>query len=41
MTSGNKSELDLKYKNADLRSYLSQVTSKLDSIKVEHVELEK
>ena len=37
----NGSNSDLKSKNADLRSQLSQVTSKLDSIKMEHVELEK
>ena len=40
-TSCYKSEPDLKSENVDLRSQLSQVTSELDSIKIEHVELEK
>ena len=40
-TSGNKIEPNLKTKNVDLRSQLIQVTSELDSIKIEHVELEK
>ena len=38
---GGKNEPELKIENADLRSQLSQVTSKLDTIKIEHVELEK
>ena len=37
----SKNELDLKFENVDLRSYLIQVTFELDSIKIEHVELEK
>ena len=31
----------MKSKNADLRSQLSQVTSELDFIKIQHIELEK
>ena len=38
---GSKSDSDLKFENANLRSQLSQVTSKLDSIKMEHAKLEK
>ena len=34
-------EHELKTENPDLRSQLSQVTSKLDTNKIEHVELEK
>lgn len=37
----SKNEPDLKSENIDLRSQLSQVTSELDSIKNENVELEK
>ena len=38
---GSKNELDLKSKNVDLRSQLSQVTSELDFIKIKHAKLEK
>lgn len=37
----SKNELDIKTKNENLRSQLTQITSKLHSIKIEHVELEK
>ena len=37
----SKIDPDLKSKNVDLRSHLTQVTSELDSIKIEHAELEK
>ena len=36
-----KNEIELKVENVNLRSWLSQVTSELDTIKIEHVELEK
>ena len=38
---GGKNDSKLKDENADLRSWLSKVTSKLESIKLKHVELEK
>ena len=38
---GSKSDSDLKSEKVDLRSQLSQVTYKLDSIKMKRVELEK
>ena len=37
----SKIELDQKSENVDLRSHLTKVTSELDSIKIEHAELEK
>ena len=37
----SETELDLKFKNVDIVSQLSQVTVELDSIKIEHEELEK
>ena len=38
---GGKNDSEIKAKNADLRSQLSKVTSELESIKLEYVELEK
>ena len=38
---GGKSDSELKAKNADLRSQLTKVTSELETIKLEHAELEK
>lgn len=37
----SKIESDLKSKNLDLRSHITRVIFELDSIKIEHVELEK
>ena len=36
-----KNDYEIKVENADLRSQLSKVTSKLESIKLEYEELEK
>ena len=38
---GGKNDYDMKDKNVDLRSQLSKVTIELESIKIEHAELEK
>ena len=38
---GGKNNFEIKAKNADLRSQLNKVTSKLESIKLEYAELEK
>ena len=38
---GRKNDYDLKYENANLKSQLSQVTFKLDIIKMENAKLEK
>ena len=37
----SKNDFEIKAKNVDLRSQLSKETSELESIKLEHVELEK
>ena len=38
---GGKNDFEIKAENADLRSQLSKVTSKLESLKLEHAKLEK
>ena len=38
---GSKSDSDLKSKNADLRSQVSQLTFELDSIEMKHAKLKK
>ena len=38
---GGKNDSKIKAKNVDLRSQLSKVTSELESVKIQHVELEK
>ena len=38
---GGKNEFEINAENVDLRFQLSKVTSELESIKLEHVELEK
>ena len=35
-----KFDSDLKLENVDIRSHMTKVTSKLDSIKIEHAKLE-
>lgn len=41
MKNGGKNDSEIKVENADLRSQLSKLTFELESMKLEHVELEK